>query len=86
MYDCFFRSELFPCVYLIANSFAHEERADMRWHDIVQQQLVDVLDGFHLLLFCFETSVQQEIHTTGQLVLRENSVYICNHKCVTHTN
>lgn len=60
-------------IYLIAKSFAHEEWADMRRHDVVKQQLVDDLDGLHLLLFCFETFVQQEIHTTSQLILRERA-------------
>lgn len=60
--------------YLVANSFAHEEGGDMEWQHILKKQLVDILHGLHLLSLCLKTTVQQEVHTTTQLILRERKI------------
>lgn len=59
-------------IYLVPNSFAHEEGGDVERQDVLEEKLVDVLHGLHLLSFHFETSLQQEVYTATELVLREN--------------
>lgn len=64
-------SAVFSCLYLVANSFAHEERGDVERQHVLKEELVDVLHGLHLLSLRLETALQQEVYTAAQLVLRE---------------
>lgn len=64
-------SAVFCFLYLVANSFAHEEGGDVKRQHVLKEELVDVLHGLHLLSLCLETTLQQEVHTATQLVLRE---------------
>lgn len=57
--------------YLVIDVFAHEERGDVEWQDVLQEELVDVLHGLHLISLCLEAALQQEIYTAAQLILRE---------------
>lgn len=43
----------------------------MKRQHVLKEELVDVLHGFHLLSLNLETMIQQEVHTTTELVLRE---------------
>lgn len=57
--------------YLVIQIFAHEGLGNVRRHDVLQEELVDVLHGLHLVSFCLEATIQQEIYTAVQLILRE---------------
>ena len=46
----------------------------MQRQDVLQEQLVDVLYGLHLLLLRSEAPAQQELYPAGQLVLRERHI------------
>lgn len=60
--------------YLVTNSFAYEEGGNMVWQHILKKELVDILHGLHLLSLCLKTTVQQEVHTATQLILRERKI------------
>lgn len=59
-------------LYLVTDSFAHEDGGNMEWQDILEEKFVDVLHGLHLLSFHLETFVQQEIYAATKLILRES--------------
>ena len=73
-------------VYLVPHGFAHEEGGDVVRQDVLQEKLVDVLHGLHLLSLRLEASLQQEVHTAAELVLsgetraREQRKLICLRK------
>jgi len=58
-------------LYLVANGFAHEEGGDVQRQDVLEEELVDVLHGLHLLPLRLETAAQQEVDAAAQLVLTE---------------
>lgn len=59
--------------YLVANGFAHEEGGDMERKHVLEEQLVDILHGLHLVSLRLETALQQEVHAATQLILREKT-------------
>lgn len=65
---------IFFFFYLVADSFADEERGHVKWQHILQKEHVDVLHGLHLLSFRLETTIQQKVHTAAQLVLRGRQI------------
>lgn len=62
---------VFSFLHLVADSFAHEEGGHVERQHVLKEELVDVLHGLHLLSLHLETTLQQEVDTATQLILRE---------------